>query len=57
VDCDNNGEITMKEQRYQIMKTLHRIEELVDKLPEVIAAAVVECISEAEADDEEKRGD
>ena len=57
MDCDNNGEITMKEQRYQIMKTLHRIEELVDKLPEVIAAAVVECISEAEADDEEKSGD
>jgi len=44
-----------KEQRYQIVRTLHRIEELVDKLPEAIAAAVVEYISEAEADDTVQR--
>ena len=35
----------------QIVITLQRIEELVDKLPDAIAAAVVECIREDAADD------
>ena len=35
----------------QIVVTLQRIEELVDNLPDAIAAAVVECIREDAADD------
>ena len=40
-----------KDQRLQIVMTLHRIEGLIDKLPEAIAAAVVEYISEDAAED------
>ena len=49
-----------KEQRLEIVKTIHRIEGLIDNLPQAIADAVSDAVVkalDAEANDEEERGD
>ena len=40
-----------KDQRLQIVMTLHRIEGLIDKLPDAIAHTIVECLREDFSDD------